>query len=180
MNEHDNLVARLRAVGSRPVRSEVARGHLAELGAGAPARTRFRPHPLRIVAAFAIGLFAGTTGLATAGAFPGGAQEVAHRTLGAVEVDVPRGDRYQGPECGGTFKNHGQYVRSQPKGKRAEAAASRCGKPIQAGTGHDTGTGDTAKSGERCEGPPPWAGSGKPQLKAAKTAWKQRCGKDTD
>jgi hypothetical protein len=128
-------------------------------------------HRLKIVAAFAVGLLAGTSGLATAGALPNGAQEVAHRTFGAVGVKVPHGDRYQGPECGGEVKNHGQYVKSQPKEKRAEAAKSRCGKPIQAGTGDD---GDSdGKAG--CQGPPPWAGKGKPDP-AAKEARKQACG----
>jgi hypothetical protein len=45
------------------------------------------------VAAFAVGLLAGSSGLATAGALPDGAQEVAHRTLGAVGLKVPHGDQ---------------------------------------------------------------------------------------
>ncbi|MGH9009974.1 MAG: hypothetical protein ACRDYF_09040 [Acidimicrobiia bacterium] len=145
--------------------------------APAAARGGIRSSRFRIVAAFAVGLVAGTSGLATAGALPDGAQEVAHRTLGAVGLNVPHGDRYQGPECGGTFKNHGQYVKSQPKEKRAEAAASRCGKPIQAGTGDDSGDGKAGKA--ECQGPPPWAGKGKPD-EAAKAARKQACGQGQD
>jgi hypothetical protein len=140
--------------------------------------SRRSTHRLRIVAAFAVGLLAGTSGLATAGALPNGVQEIAHTTLGSVGVNVPHGDRYQGPECGGVVKNHGQYVRSQPKGSRATAAASLCGKPLQAGNGDDNsgdGNGDAPGKAAGCQGPPPWAGKGKPD-QAAKDARKQACG----
>jgi hypothetical protein len=146
---------------------------------------------IRIVAAVAAGFLAGSVGLASAGALPAGTQEVAHDALGAVGVTVPRPERYQGPECGGDVKkNHGQYVRSQPKEKRAEAAASRCGKPVQAGQGEadaDEGTkpekapkAEKAPNAEKptkraeCKGKPPWAGKGKPD-QAARDAWKQTC-----
>ena len=179
MNDREDLVTRLRALGRRPVDSDVAERHLdAMAGAGDAGAPAVRPHGhrLRIVAAFAVGLLAGTTGLATAGALPDGAQEVAHHALGAVGVNVPHGDRYQGPECGGVVKNHGQYVRSQPKGNRAAAAASRCGKPLQADEdGSDPAGGSTAGPADGCQGPPPWAGKGKPD-KAAKAARKQACG----
>jgi hypothetical protein len=133
---------------------------------------------MKIVAAFVVGLVAGTSGLATAGALPDGAQEVAHRTFGAVGIKVPHGDRYWGQECTGEAKkNHGQYVRSQPKDKRAEAAASRCGKPVQAGADDPAGAGEGKGAG--CQGPPPWAGKGKPD-EAAKAARKQACGQDKD
>jgi hypothetical protein len=179
MNENEDLISRLRAFGRRPVDADIAGRHLAAMagpaGAGA---SRLRTHRLRIVAAFTVGLLAGTTGLATAGALPNGVQEIAHTTLGSVGVNVPHGDRYQGPECGGVVKNHGQYVRSQPKGSRATAAASRCGKPLQAGNGDDPGDGKGDPSGGKaagCQGPPPWAGKGKPD-QAAKDARKQACG----
>ena len=183
MNEHEDLIARLRALGRKPVDAELAGRHLAAM-AGVPDGPTpvARPgrHRLRIVAAFAAGLLAGTTGLATAGALPNGAQEVAHHALGAVGVNVPHGDRYQGPECGGPVKNHGQYVRSQPKGNRAQAAASRCGKPLQAGQGGaDDADGGTAGPAGDCQGPPPWAGKGKPD-QAAKDARKQACGHGSD
>jgi hypothetical protein len=177
MNENEDLISRLWGLGRRPVDSDVAARHLATLegaagvGASWPVRNR-----LKIVAAFAVGLMVGTSGLATAGALPNGAQEVAHRTLGAVGVKVPHGDRYQGPECGGEVKNHGQYVKSQPKEKRAEAAKSRCGKPVQAGTGDDSAE---QPNGTGCQGPPPWAGKGKPDA-AAKAARKQACGDGDD
>ena len=174
MNDDADLIARLRALGSERVTPHVSARHLAAVEAATgPGADRRRSHRLRIVAAFAVGLFAGTSGLATAGALPDSAQEVAHRTLGAVGINVPHGDRYWGEGCTGeATQNHGQYVRSQPKGKRAEAAASRCGKPIQAGT---DGQGSQDPAGE-CHGPPPWAGKGKPDAEA-KAAWKQKCGK---
>jgi hypothetical protein len=135
---------------------------------------------MKIVAAFVVGLVAGTSGLATAGALPDGAQEAAHRTLGAVGVKVPHGDRYWGQECDGEVKkNHGQYVRSQPKDKRAEAAASRCGKRVQADAGDEDRSGGGDGKGAGCQGPPPWAGKGRPD-KAAKAARKQACGESKD
>jgi hypothetical protein len=179
MDEHDDLIERLRRFGRRPVGDEVSAGHLAAIEASpGGARIRTGRQRLRIIAAFTVGLVAGTSGLATAGALPDGAQEVAHRTLGAVGINVPHGDRYWGQECAGEAKkNHGQYVRSQPKDKRAEAAASRCGKPVQAGAGGDDSSGGGTVAG--CQGPPPWAGKGKPDA-AAKAARKQACGQGQD
>lgn len=179
MDEHEDLISRLRALGRRPVDAQLAGRHLAAMAGavdGPGPVVGPRRHRLGIVAAFTVGLLAGTTGLASAGALPNGAQEVAHRTLGAVGVNVPHGDRYQGPECGGPVKNHGQYVRSQPKGNRAEAAASRCGKPMHADeTGSDDAGDGAGKPAGGCQGPPPWAGKGKPD-KAAKDARKKACG----
>jgi hypothetical protein len=176
MNENEDLISRLRAFGRRPVSPEVAGTHLAAMDEATGVRAG--AHRMKIVAAFVVGLMAGTSGLATAGALPDGAQEVAHRTFGAVGIKVPHGDRYWGQECAGEAKkNHGQYVRSQPKDKRAEAAASRCGKPVQAGDDDRTGGGDGTGAG--CQGPPPWAGKGKPDA-AAKAARKQACGQGSD
>lgn len=179
MIKHEDLIARLRALGTQPISPEVSGRHLSaiegELDSAATDGVRGRR--LRIVAAFAVGLLAGTSGLATAGALPDSAQEVAHNTLGAVGVKVPHGARYKGPECGGAT-NHGQYVRSQPKGDRAKAGASRCGKPLHAGQdGSDSAGG--GKPGGDCQGPPPWAGKGKPD-KAAKEARRQACGGQED
>ena len=91
---------------------------------------------LRVGAALVAGLLVGGTGLAGAGAL-GPAQGVAHSALGRVGIDVP--DRHNGPECTDAdgkriadLKNHGQYVRSQAKGDRSEAAKSKCGKPVHA------------------------------------------------
>ena len=165
MNDNEDLTNRLHDLGQQPVDPAVAARHLSAMSQ-LPAR-RMLTQRLRIVGAFAVGLLVGTTGLATAGALPDGVQEVAHDTLGKVGLDVPRGDRYQGAECGGEVKNHGQYVRSQPKENRAEAAASRCGKPVQAGTDNDKADGNGC-------GKPPWAGRGKP-TQAEKDARKTAC-----
>ena len=180
MNENEDLIGRLRAFGRRPVSPDVAGTHLAAMDEAVGATgARVGSHRLKVVAAFVVGLVAGTSGLATAGALPDGAQEVAHRTFGAVGIKVPHGDRYWGQECAGEAKkNHGQYVRSQPKDKRAEAAASRCGKPVQAGAGDEDPTGGDG-TGAGCQGPPPWAGKGKPD-EAAKAARKQACGQGKD
>ena len=157
MNDYEDLENRLNTLGRQPVEPALASRHLTAMTNVLPRRNLMQR--LRIVGAFAVGVLVGTTGLASAGALPGGMQEVAHDTLGAVGVDVPRGERYQGAECGGEVKNHGQYVKSQPKEKRAEAAASRCGKPIQAGDdGAEKAKADKADGGCR----PAWAGRGKP------------------
>ena len=177
MNEHDDLISRLRAFGRRPVDPGLAARHLSAMAAPSPADGPRRRHRLRVVAAVAVGLLAGTTGLATAGALPNSAQEIAHNTLESVGVNVPHGDRYQDAKCGGVVKNHGQYVRSQPKGNRAAAAASPCGKPLKAGAGDGNGAAPEKAGG--CQGPPPWAGKGGPD-QAAKDARKQACGDHDD
>src|ERR1043166_4673961 len=100
MNEHDDLISRLRAFGRRPVDAGLAARHLSAMAAPSGADAPWHRHRFRVVAAFAVGLLAGTTGLATAGALPNGAQEIAHSTLGSVGVNVPHGDRFQGPGCG--------------------------------------------------------------------------------
>lgn len=181
MNENEDLISRLRALGRRPVDPEVAGTHMAAMNEAVDnTGGGVRAYRMKIVAAFVVGLVAGTSGLATAGALPDGAQEAAHRTFGAVGIKVPHSDRYWGKECAGEAKkNHGQYVRSQPKGKRAEAAASRCGKPVQAGAGDDDRTGGGDGKGAGCQGPPPWAGKGKPD-QAAKAARKQACGQKSN
>lgn len=184
MNENDDLIHRLAGLGQQPVDPDVAARHLSTM-TPRPGR-QVIAHKLRVAGAFALGLFVGATGLASAGALPDPMQEVAHHTLGAVGVDVPRADRYNGSECaGGPFKNHGEYVRSQPKESRPEAAASRCGKPVQAGTGDE---GEKAPkpggvAGE-CQGPPSWAGKGnagkddKAAKQAEQAARKAACGDD--
>jgi hypothetical protein len=169
MNENEDLTQRLRALGEQAVDPRVAAGHLAAMTA--PRRSWFAAHRVRTAGAFLAGLLIGGTGLATAGALPGPVQNVAHTTLGAVGVNVPGADRHQGPECGGTVKNHGQYVKSQPKGQRSAAAKSPCGKPLRSGSD----PGDGAKSGKsECQGRPPWAGAGTMDKAAKQAAQAQR------
>jgi len=98
-------------------------------------------------------------GLASAGALPAPAQSVAHHALRTVGINVPPGhDRYNGPECGGTFANHGAYVRAHKNDPAA--AKSACGKPNKSRDhGADNDQSEPGKSGRH--GPPPWAHGGK-------------------
>ena len=107
------------------------------------------------------GFMIGSVGLASAGALPGPAQDVAHSALGVLGVHVPPGkDRYNGPECG-DVANHGEYVDAHPDDPAA--GKSPCGKPNRAvkhpqrsGTDPAGVPGDAGR-----KGPPPWAGQGK-------------------
>ena len=179
MNENDDLIRRLRALGRHSVDPAVASSHLSKVTS--PSASGGRSHRLRTAGVFLAGLLLGGTGLASAGALPAPAQKIAHDTLGAVGVKVPGGERYQGVECGGA-KNHGQYVRSQPKGERAAAAKSLCGKKTGSGEAKPDKADKPGKSG--CEAPPPWAGQGKSQDKAAKKAAQAQrratCGDDDE
>jgi hypothetical protein len=149
MTDHsDPIEDRLRRLGGQPIDPSLASQHLTAIAAVTPSRTTTFGQRLRVGAAFAAGLLIGGTGLASAGAL-GPAQGVAHDALGQVGINVPDDDgngadtsekkaRYSGPECTDAegnpvadIKNHGQYVRSQPKGDRSEAAQSDCGKPVQ-------------------------------------------------
>ena len=135
MEEHQPVIDSLRALGRKPIDPVTANRHLTQMD-GVRARTPFSTK-VKVGAAFGIGILVGSAGLASAGALPGPAQGVAHTVLSTVGVHVPGGpQRYNGPECGGTYKNHGQYVRSHTQDPNA--GQSRCGKPIQAGTGSDS------------------------------------------
>jgi hypothetical protein len=135
MDEHDPLIERLRGLGRHNVDPSLASRHLDAM-ASSPHRT-VRSAKVKVGAAFFAGLVLGGTGLASAGTLPGPAQGVAHTALSAVGIDVPNSHgpaRYNGPECtGGPYRNHGQYVRAHQAD--LNAGKSRCGKPIQAGTG---------------------------------------------
>ena len=135
MEEHQSVIESLRTLGKAPVDPVTANRHLSrmvDVRARTPLTTK-----VKVGAAFGIGFLAGSAGLASAGALPGPAQSVAHTVLSSVGVHVPGGpQRYNGPECGGTYKNHGQYVRAHTQDPNA--GQSRCGKPIQAGTGSDS------------------------------------------
>jgi hypothetical protein len=125
-------------------------------------RTWLHSTKLKVAAALASGFMIGSVGLASAGALPGPAQDVARAALGALGVDVPPGhDRYNGPECG-NVTTHGEYVDAHPDDPAA--GKSPCGKPNKA-VNHPhpqkgTGAGG-APGGAKRHGPPPWAGQGK-------------------
>jgi hypothetical protein len=157
----DLIVAeRLRAYGHQPIEREVAQAVLAR---ATRSRSWFRSTKLKVAAAAAGGFLLGGAGLASAGTLPAPAQSVAHSALGAVGIDVPPGhDRYSGPECGGTYANHGQYVRSHKDDP--SAGQSPCGKPMRSVTHTTTGapadTDTTGGDDEVGHGPPPWAAAG--------------------
>jgi len=165
MDDHDPLIERLRALGRAPVDPATASNHLSAMAAVRATRRQWTR--AKVGAAFFAGLVVGGTGLASAGALPAPVQDAAHSALSTVGVDVPKGHqpaRYSGPECGSDptthqpFRNHGQYVRAHAGAPTADA--SRCGKPIQAGTGGPD-TSETSEPGEPSEasggGPPPSA-----------------------
>ncbi len=159
MEEHESVIKSLRALGREPVDPVTANRHLSQM-VGVRARTPFSTK-VKIGAAFGIGFFVGSAGLATAGVLPGPAQGVAHTVLSRVGVHVPGGPpRYNGPECGGTYKNHGQYVRAHTQD--ANAGQSRCGKPIQAGA--DSASTDAPDTPDNPSGTEP--GNGRDKAKS--------------
>jgi len=133
-------------------------------------RTWLHSTKLKVAAALAGGFMIGSVGLASAGALPGPAQDVARAALGAFGVDVPPGhDRYNGPECG-DVTTHGEYVDAHPDDPAA--GKSPCGKPNKA-VNHphpqkSTGAGGVPGHAKR-HGPPPWAGQGKGKAKGTDT-----------
>lgn len=123
----EHLAERLRSLGKQPVARAVAERVLSR---ARPRHAWLRSTKLKVAAAFAGGFLVGGVGLASAGTLPAPAQDVAHTALSAVGINVPPGtDRYNGPECGGTYKNHGQYVRAHKDDPNA--GRSPCGKPMK-------------------------------------------------
>jgi hypothetical protein len=184
MDDHDDLLQRLRTLGAQPVDP-------ARQSADLTAMVRVRPRPrvgakLRLAGAFLAGLLIGSTGLAAADALPDPAQHVAHTALGYVGVGVPDPDRYHGSECGAVVKrNHGAYVRDDHS-----LAQSKCGKKLHApGAADDSGTdgkgGDKANKADKgpCRGKPSWAGDQTltaEERAAAQAARTAQCGSDAD
>ena len=165
-HEGDDLevVRRLRALAERPVEPGTA-GRVLARARRAPA-SRWGTTRLKVAAAMAGGFLVGSMGLASAGTLPNPVQDVAHSALGAVGISVPPGhDRYNGPECGGTYANHGEYVRAHPDDPAA--GRSPCGKPNRAAKRGGGGGQPAAEASDR-RGPPPWAqgnGQGKAKTK---------------
>jgi hypothetical protein len=134
VEEHDDLIRRLRDFGSRPVDPVVASRHLTGLARPA-SRSPWRGR-LKVGAAFAAGLLLGGAGLAHADALPDPAQQAAHTALGKVGINVPPGhQRYNDPAVcpGGPYRNHGQYVRTHKDDPNA--GRSPCGKPLKSAKG---------------------------------------------
>jgi hypothetical protein len=153
------LVGRLHSMGQQPMdhtlgQRVLARAHRSRL-------IWLHSTKLKVAAALAGGFMIGSVGMASAGALPGRAQDVAHAALSAVGVHVPPGqDRYNGPECDGAT-THGQYVKAHPDDPAA--ATSPCGKPNKAVKHPQPNSTDapTAPDSSKRQGPPPSAGNGK-------------------
>ncbi len=158
-DDFESVVSRLHSVGQQRVdhaleQRVLARAHRSRL-------TWLHSTKLKVAAAMAGGFMIGSVGLASAGALPAPAQDVARAALGVFGVDVPPGhDRYNGPECGDAT-SHGKYVEAHPDDPGA--GKSPCGKPTRAVSHpHGSGTDPAGAPGDAGRhGPPPWAGQGK-------------------
>ena len=154
--EHDEITDRLRTLGEQPVPDATRTHHLHRMASlSAPAPKRFGR--FAVAAAAIVGFFAGSTGLAMAGALPDPAQDVAHDVLSVVQVDVPEGTR------GACVSAAAQEPGLDKAGKKAAKAACREGEhPGKGRSG--SAPGQTKHATDPCRGKPPWAG------KPAKTA----------
>ena len=157
MAEHDDLIARLRALGERPVDPVVASEHLMAMAnvAGAGRRVaRSRFGRAKVAAAFAAGLVLGGTSLASAGVMGEGAQNAVADAAAKVNVNLPGGTPRSTDGCGGiTAKNHGDFVRQGGDPKAS------CGKPQKAVQNKaNAGADNEPSEGSACK--PPWAGKG--------------------
>ena len=164
VGDFESVVSRLHSVGKQPVDHALEQRVLAR--ANRSRRAWLHSTKLKVAAAMAGGFMIGSVSLASAGALPGPAQDVARAALGAVGVDVPRGhDRYNGPECG-NVTTHGEYVDAHPDDPAA--GKSPCGKPNKSvNHAHPKGSGSAGSPGAaRGHGRPPWAGQGKAKDKA--------------
>jgi hypothetical protein len=178
MTESDDLVARLRALGSRPVDPAVASGHLTAMAAVRPGRARpvGRLQRLKVGAAFAAGIVLGGTSLASAGVMGQTVKDKVADAAAHVNVDLPGGTQRSTDGCGGkTYKNHGDFV------KQGGKPSSNCGKPVNSldKAQHDA---DENGSGHASACRPPWAGKGKQakDVKAANPNWQPPAGCEND
>jgi hypothetical protein len=179
MNEHDPfgdqdylaMRGRLRALGSAPLRSGVADRVLERVRSGA--RPKLRGARLKLLSAVAIAGFAASgVGLAAADVLPAPVQDVAHRALDTVGVNVPPGhNRYNDATVcpGGPYANHGAYVRAHSSDPNA--GKSKCGKPVKS-VDPSTGTGGADDRGQGGgHGKPSRAhGHGKPEKSDAESS----------
>ena len=152
--EENEITRRLRAAGEQPVPDAIRTEHLHRIAmTNADAPRRFGR--LAVAGAAAVGFFAGSTGLAMAGALPDPAQDVAHDVLAVVQVDVPEGNR-------------GACVSSAAKDPALDAAGKKAAKEAcrqQAPPGHGRAGGAPGQqkadkhADDPCRGKPPWAGT---------------------
>lgn len=135
MDEHE-VVDRLRRFGDQPVDPALSRQVLTSIRTSISSdqhSVQRRRTRRRIAAAAVAGFFAGSLGLASAGALPASLQDTAHSALDRIGVHVPPGhDRFNDPAVcpDAPYKNHGEYVRTHPDDPNA--GQSPCGKPTKA------------------------------------------------
>lgn len=162
----DDLEGRLRRLGQAPIAPEVEATHRHSIARAVSRPLRARFGWKAVALASLAGFFAGSTALAAAGSLPAPAQDVAHDTLGAVGISVPRST--EGCPEGTSYRNHGEYVSAvgASGGDVLAAAHSDCGKPVHSGKGggndKEEGVAPGAspdRDGDPCTGPPPWAGT---------------------
>jgi hypothetical protein len=182
----DDLEDRLRRLGHTPIAPDVEAAHRRAIAQAAPSPARARFGWKAVALAALVGFFAGSTALASAGSLPDPAQDIAHGTLGAVGIDVPRS--HEGCPEGTSYRNHGEYIAAVEAagGDVRGAAHSDCGKPGHADKGKRGAKGapgaTTDRDGDPCTGPPPWAGSHlDPAAKAAAHAEREAtCGPEDE
>ena len=185
----DDLEGRLRRLGQAPITPEVEATHRHSIAQAISRPPRARFGWKAVALASLAGFFAGSTALAAAGSLPGPAQDVAHDTLGAIGIGVPRST--QGCPEGTSYRNHGEYVSAvEASGGDLRAAAhSDCGKPVHSSKGNGNekkdGVGPGAsldRDGDPCTGPPPWAGThlDAAAKEAARAEREATCGPDDD
>ena len=152
--EDNEITRRLRAAGEQPVPETTRTEHLHRIAmTTADAPRRFGR--LAVAGAAAVGFFAGSTGLAMAGALPDPAQDVAHDVLAVVQVDVPEGTR------GACVSSAAKDPALDAAGKKA--AKEACRQQAPPGHGRTGGTPGQQKADKHaddpCRGKPPWVGT---------------------
>ena len=187
-HESDHTEERLAALGRQSIDPEVRAAHLRRADAAVPMTAPRRFGPAAIAAAAVLGFFVGSAGLASAGALPDPAQNVAHDVLGVVKVEVPEGGnrgacvsqaaKIEDKDAKQAAKDacpKGDDVDDepdgddQPGGDDTDDAPGRSGEaPGKSGeapgrSGEAPGKsgdapGQTKHADDPCKGKPPWAG----------------------
>ena len=185
--DHDDLTDRLRALGEQPVPEAARHQHLSRMTATTPTAAPRRFGHFAVAAAAIVGFFAGSTGLAMAGALPDPAQGVAHDVLSTISVQVPDGT----PGHRGSCVSAAAKI-SDPEAKATAKAACPKGGPPVAGqapgrSGEAPGRSGEAKADKHaddpCRGKPPWAGRNdmtEAEKQAAKEQRAAECGRTLD
>ena len=181
--DHDDLTDRLRALGEQPVPEATRHQHLNRMTATAPTVPPRRFGRVAVAAAAMVGFFAGSTGLAMAGALPDPAQDVAHDVLSTISVQVPAGTPGHRGSCVSTAAKI-----ADPEAKAAEKAkCPKGGKPAGVAPGRSGEAPGRTKADKHaddpCRGKPPWAGRNdmtEAEKQAAKEQRAAECGRTLD